>query len=150
MSSLNHVVLIGRLTRDPELRQTPSGASVARFTIAVDRRLKSDGTKDADFIRVAAWGKQGEACSNYLAKGRLIAVAGRLQVQNYQNQNGQNRTMTEVLADHIQFLNTKSKDVAAANAYVGSAGELPPEADIQEESDWHEEPSFPDAGEESA
>ena len=71
MSSLNHVVLIGRLARDPELRQTPSGTAVANFTIAVDRRPKPDGAKEADFIRIAAWGKQGEACSNYLEKGHL-------------------------------------------------------------------------------
>jgi single-strand DNA-binding protein len=144
MPSLNHVVLIGRLTRDPELRQTPSGTAVANFTIAVDRRPKPDGAKDADFIRVAVWGKQGEACSNYLAKGRMVAVEGRLQVHSYQNQDGQNRTTTEVIAEHVQFLTAKGKTGAAAN---GSAEALSPEADIPEESDWQEDPSLPGAGE---
>lgn len=142
MSSLNHVVLIGRLARDPELRQTPSGTAVANFTIAVDRRPKPDGAKEADFIRIAVWGKQGEACSSYLAKGRLVAVEGRLQVHSYQNQDGQNRTTTEVIAEHVQFLTAKGRIDTSAN---GSVEALSPEADIPEETDWQEDPSI-DAG----
>ncbi len=86
MSSLNHVVLIVRLVRDPELRHTESGTAVASFTLAVDRRLKTDGTKEADFIKISAWGKLGKNCSNHLVKGRLVAVDGRLQVRSYQGQ----------------------------------------------------------------
>ena len=107
MSSLNHVVLIGRLARDPELRYTGSGTAVANFTIAVDRRPKPDGTKEADFIRIVSWGKQGENCSNYLAKGRLVAVDGRLQMHTYQGQDGQNHTSAEVIAENVQFLSPK-------------------------------------------
>jgi single-strand DNA-binding protein len=143
MSSLNHVVLIGRLARDPELRQTPSGTAVANFTIAVDRRPNPDGVKQADFIRIAAWGKQGEACSSYLAKGSNVAVEGRLQVHRYQNQDGQNRTATEVVAEHVQFLAAKVRADMVSN---GSAS-LSPEVDLPEEADWQEDPSIPDAGE---
>jgi single-strand DNA-binding protein len=110
MSSLNHVVLIGRLARDPELRHTASGTAVANFTLAVDRRLRPDGTKEADFIRVITWGKQGENCANYLEKGRLVAVDGRLQVRAYQGQDGQHRTTAEVITENVQFLSPKKKD----------------------------------------
>jgi single-strand DNA-binding protein len=144
MSSLNHVVLIGRLVRDPELRQTPSGTAVANFTIAVDRRPRPDGAKEADFVRIAAWGKQGEACSNYLEKGRLVAVEGRLQIHSYQIQDGQNRTTTEVIAEHVQFLTAKGRTDPLAN---GSAEALSSEADIPEEGDWQEDPSIADARE---
>jgi single-strand DNA-binding protein len=107
MSSLNHVVLIGRLTRDPELRHTATGTAVTNFTVAVDRRPKPDGTKEADFVRVVVWSKVAESCAAYLSKGKLIAVAGRLQVRNYQDQSGQNRTSTEVVAESVQFLSPK-------------------------------------------
>jgi single-strand DNA-binding protein len=139
MSSLNHVVLIGRLVRDPELRQTPLGTAVANFTIAVDRRPRPDGAKEADFIRIAAWGKLGEACSNYLEKGRLAAVEGRLQIHSYQNQDGQNRTTTEVIAEHVQFLTARGRADTLTN---GSAEALSSEADISEEGDWQEDQSI--------
>ncbi len=140
MPSLNYVNLIGRLAKDPELRHTPSGAVMANFTIAVDRRSKPDGVKGADFIRVVSWGKQGETCANYLAKGRLVAVEGRLQVRGYQGQDGQNRTVTEVIAENVQFLDKKGKHASAAN---GSDEAPVPEVDIPEGSDWHEEPPAP-------
>ncbi len=117
---------------------------MANFTIAVDRRPKPDGAKEADFIRIAAWGKQGEACSNYLEKGRLVAVEGRLQVHSYQNQDGQNRSTTEVIAEHVQFLTAKGRAGTVAN---GSAEAFSPEADIPEETDWQEDPAITDAGE---
>lgn len=132
MSSLNHVVLIGRLTRDPELRYTASGIAVANFTIAVDRRPRSDGTKEADFIRVVAWGKQGENCGSYLVKGRLVAIEGRLQVHTYQS-DGQNRTATEVIAESIQFLTPKDR---GSDQSSESAASL--DADLPEGSDWPE------------
>jgi single-strand DNA-binding protein len=110
MSSLNHVVLIGRLVRDPELRQTASGTAVANFTLAVDRRPKADGAKEADFLRVVAWGKLGEHCANYLAKGRLVAVEGRLQAHTYQGQDGQSHTAVEVVAENVQFLSPNPKN----------------------------------------
>jgi single-strand DNA-binding protein len=140
MSSLNHVVLIGRLARDPELRHTASGTAVANFTLAVDRRLKPDGTKEADFIRVITWGKQGENCANYLEKGRLVAVDGRLQVRAYQGQDGQNHTSTEVITENVQFLSPKKKD--SGN---GSVEALSPDAEIPDDGipnglDYQESP----------
>jgi single-strand DNA-binding protein len=113
MPSLNRVILIGRLVRDPELRTTATGTAVANFTIAVDRRLKSDGTKKADFIRIVIWGKQGENCSNYPAKGRLVAVDGRLQIHTYQAQDDQNRTSAEVIAENVQFFSPKGSRPSA-------------------------------------
>ncbi|QEK13506.1 single-stranded DNA-binding protein [Crassaminicella thermophila] len=100
---MNHVVLIGRLTRDPELRFTAgSGRAVATFTIAVDRPFAKE--KTADFFRVVVWGKSGENCANYLSKGRLVAVQGRLQNNTYETQNGEKRYTTEVVADRVEFL----------------------------------------------
>ncbi len=102
---LNRVVLIGRLTRDPEIKYTPSGAAVASFTIAVDRKFKNaKGEKEADFIRIVVWRKLAEICSEQLSKGRLIAVDGRLQVRSYDGQDGQRKSISEVVAEDIRFL----------------------------------------------
>ena len=117
---LNRIVLIGRLTREPELRFTATGTAVANFTLAVDRqRPNSQGEREADFIRVVVWGKQGETCSNYLGKGRLVAVDGRLQVRTYQAQDGQNRTSAEVVAENVRFLDRPRE---GAGAGAGRAG----------------------------
>ena len=80
---------------------------MTNFTLAVERRPKPDGVREADFLKVVVWGKQGENCANYLAKGRLVAVEGRLQAHTYQGQGGQNHTAVEVVAEHVQFLSTK-------------------------------------------
>ncbi len=102
---LNTVILIGRLTRDPELRYTQSGVALASFTLAVDRPFtNSQGEREADFIRVVTWRKLAEICANNLGKGRLVAVEGRLQVRSYQDQEGQNRQITEVVAGNVRFL----------------------------------------------
>jgi single-strand DNA-binding protein len=102
---LNRVILIGRNTREPELRFTSAGAAVANFTIAVDRSfLNARGERDTDFIRVVAWRKLAETCANYMGKGRLIAVEGRLKVSKYQTPEGETRTSTEVVADTVRFL----------------------------------------------
>lgn len=102
---LNRVILIGRNTREPELRFTGSGTAVANFTVAVDRSyLNQKGERDTDFIRVVVWRKLAETCANYMGKGRLIAIEGRLQVSTYQASDGQNRTSTEVVADTVRFL----------------------------------------------
>lgn len=103
---MNHIVLIGRLTRDPELRYTPNGLAVATFTLAVDRDRapNQQGEKETDFIRIVTWQKQAEVCANYLKKGRLVAIEGRLQIRNYETQDGQKRTMAEVVANRVQFL----------------------------------------------
>jgi len=101
---LNRVVLIGRLTRDPELRYTPAGIACTQFNLAVDRQYKSDGQPDADFIPIVTWRQTAEACANYLRKGRLCAVEGRIQTRNYENNEGCRIYVTEVVADNVRFL----------------------------------------------
>lgn len=99
---MNSVVLIGRLARDPELRFTTSGKAVATFSVAVNRPFSK--TKEADFFNVVVWGKSAENCANYLAKGRLVGINGRLQSRSYETQNGDKRYVTEVVADQVEFL----------------------------------------------
>lgn len=101
---VNRVVLVGRLTRDPEQKTTPNGTSVCDFSIAVDRRVKQEGGQDADFFRVTAWGKTAEFVGRYLAKGRLVAVDGRLQQRKYTAQDGTTREVVEVIAENVQGL----------------------------------------------
>ncbi len=101
---LNKVVLIGRLTKDPELRYTASGIAVARFTLAVDRGFKNQqGEKQADFIPITVWRGAAESCAKHLAKGRLVAVAGRIQTGHY-DKDGKRVYTTDVVADEVQFL----------------------------------------------
>jgi single-strand DNA-binding protein len=98
-------VLIGRLTKDPELRFTPgNGTAVTTFTIAVDRRFKREGQNEADFIPVVVWGKQAESTANYMNKGRLIGISGRIQTRSYEAKDGTRRYVTEVVAEEVQFL----------------------------------------------
>lgn len=110
---LNNVVLIGRLTRDPELRYIPNtGTPVSTFSLAVDKQLSKEkkqemeakGQPTADFINIVVWGKQAENCANYLAKGRLTAVQGRIQSRSYDAKDGTRRYVTEVVAERVQFL----------------------------------------------
>ncbi|BFH18101.1 single-stranded DNA-binding protein [Paenibacillus melissococcoides] len=102
---LNRVILIGRLTRDPELRYTPSGVAVTQFTLAVDRPFSNqNGEREADFIPVVTWRQLAETCANYLRKGRLTAVEGRIQVRSYDNNEGKRVYVTEVIADNVRFL----------------------------------------------
>ncbi|MEG6522733.1 single-stranded DNA-binding protein [Desulfotomaculum sp. 1211_IL3151] len=102
---LNRIILIGRLTRDPELRYTTNGIAVAHMTIAVDRpQFNRDREKETDFIDIVVWQKQAETCANNLGKGRLIAVEGRLQIRSYDDKQGIRRKVSEVVADAIRFL----------------------------------------------
>ncbi|CAM4007261.1 single-stranded DNA-binding protein [Cohnella lubricantis] len=111
---LNRVILIGRLTRDPELRYTPAGVAVAQFTLAVDRPFSRDNggerEREADFIPVVTWRQLAETCANYLRKGRLAAVEGRIQVRNYENNEGRRIYVTEVIADNVRFLESANRD----------------------------------------
>lgn len=108
---LNRVILIGRLTKDPELRYTPSGVAVAQFTLAVDRPFTNQsGEREADFIPIVVWRQQAENCANYLRKGRLVAVEGRIQVRNYDNNEGRRVYVTEVVADNVRFLERPNRD----------------------------------------
>jgi len=106
---MNKVILIGRLTRDPELKYTPNGVAVANFNIAVNRPFAKEGEQQADFINGIAWRKQAENLANYQKKGNLIAIDGRIQVRNYENQEGKKVYVTEVVAENIQYLESKNK-----------------------------------------
>ncbi len=102
---MNRVTLIGRLTADPELRYTLNGKAVAHFTLAVDRRFKNaQGERETDFIRIVAWEKSAEFAANYLTKGRLAGVDGRLQTRTYETPQGERRTIAEVVAEAVQAL----------------------------------------------
>lgn len=108
---LNRTILIGRLTKDPELRYTPAGVAVAQFTLAVDRPFSNQsGEREADFIPVVTWRQLAETCANYLRKGRLAAVEGRIQVRNYDNNEGRRVYVTEVVADNVRFLESPNRD----------------------------------------
>ena len=107
---LNRVVLIGRLTRDPELRYTNNGTPTASFTLAVDRSYKNDsGERETDFIDVVVWRQMAEHCANYLAKGKLAAVDGKLQIRAYTTKDGSKRKSVEVVADTVRFLSPVNK-----------------------------------------
>jgi single-strand DNA-binding protein len=117
--SVNRVVLIGRLTRDPELRTTNSGKNVVDFSIAVQKRMKpADGSPDADFFRVKAWGQTADYVNSYLQKGRLVAVDGRLETRKWTDQNGTNRESVEVVADNVNGLDRPRDDAGGSYAAV--------------------------------
>lgn len=119
---LNKIFLQGRLVADPELRQTPSGVSVATFRIAVDRDFKNKetGEKEADFINIVAWRATAEFVSRYFSKGRLAIVEGRLQIRNYTDREGNKRTAAEVVADNIYFGDSR-RDSGDNGGYAYSA-----------------------------
>lgn len=105
---MNKIVLIGRLTRDPELRALQSGSSVCEFTLAVDRPRRKDGGQEADFIRCVAWGKMGESVGHYMSKGRQVGVSGRLQIRSYETDAGDRRYVTEVVCDQVEFIGNRA------------------------------------------
>nr|DAF67012.1 MAG TPA: Single strand binding protein [Caudoviricetes sp.] len=120
---LNRALLVGRLTRDPELRRTGSGKAVTSFNLAVERNFKSDD-QEADFINCVCWGKIAENTERYCSKGSMISVEGRIQTRNYDNSQGQKVYVTEVIADSVQFIqtnrnnNTATAAQAQTNSYV--------------------------------
>ena len=106
---MNKVVLIGRLTRDPELRYTGSNTAVATFSLAVNRNFTNQqGEREADFINIVVWRKQAENVKNYLSQGSQVAIEGRIQTRSYDDNNGQKRYVTEVVADNVEFLSSKN------------------------------------------
>lgn len=120
---LNRVILIGRLTRDPELRYTPSGVAVTQFTLAVDRPFTNQqNQREADFIPIVTWRQLAETCANYLRKGRLTAVEGRIQVRSYDNNEGRRVYVTEVVADNVRFLESPNSAANRDEFGGGSAG----------------------------
>ena len=120
---LNHIVLMGRLTRDPELRYTGSNVPVASFSIAVDRDFGrgENGEKQTDFINVSAWRQTGEFVSKYFTKGSMIVVSGRLQIRDYTDRDGNRRTAAEVVADNVYFGESK-RGSEGASSYNSSYG----------------------------
>lgn len=139
---INKVVLIGRLTRDLELRKTPSGASCISFNLAVDKSRKSDGQPDADFIGCVAWNKTADIMNQYLHKGSLIAIEGRIQTRSYDNQQGQRVYVTEVVTESVQFLEHKkdTKSYATQGGYNNGYGQniqSQPLANQNVESDFY-------------
>ncbi|VTY17588.1 single-stranded DNA-binding protein [Streptococcus anginosus] len=120
---INNVVLIGRLTRDPELRYTPSNIAVATFNLAVNRNFKNqDGEREADFINCVAWQKSAENLANWTRKGMLIGITGLIQTRSYENQQGQRVYVTEVVADSFQVL--EKRDNSANHSSMDS--QMPP------------------------
>jgi len=120
---MNVVALIGRLTRDLEKRVIPSGNSVVEFSIAVDKQFgKKEGEPDAYFFRVKAWGKTADFVANYLTKGRLVAVSGRLEQRKYQASDGTNREVVEIVAENVQGLDRPRDDAGGGGgSYAGGA-----------------------------
>ena len=107
---MNKVVLVGRLTKDPELKFAQgTGTAVATFTVAVNRRFKREGQPEADFIPIVVFGKQAEATATYVTKGKLISVSGNIQTRNYEAKDGTRRYVTEVVSDEVEFLEWASK-----------------------------------------
>ena len=124
---LNHITIMGRLTRDPELRRTGSGIAVASFTVAVDRDFggRDGGEKETDFIDCVAWRQTGEFVSKYFTKGRMIVVSGRLQIRSWTDKDGNKRRTAEVVADNCYFGDSKRDDQGGSyggNTYGGNFG----------------------------
>lgn len=126
---LNHITIMGRLTRDPELRRTGSGIAVASFTLAVDRDYAAEGQeRETDFIDCVAWRQTGEFVSKYFTKGRMAVVAGRLQIRNWTDKEGNKRRSAEVVADNVYFGDSKKEGGASNNAPAGDPNgyQMPP------------------------
>ena len=120
---LNHIVIMGRLVRDPELRRTGTGVAVTSFTVAVDRDFggRDGGEKETDFIDCVAWRQTGEFVSKYFAKGRMAVVSGRLQIRNWTDKEGNKRRTAEVVADNVYFGDSKRDGDSSNNTYAAPA-----------------------------
>lgn len=119
---MNKVILVGRLTADPELRQTPQGTPVTRFTVAVDRRFRRDGGQQADFITCVAWRQQAEFVCRYFNKGKLIGIEGSIQSRSWDGQDGKRQYATEVVIDNVEFVGPKNDSGSAGGAYQSNFG----------------------------
>lgn len=123
---LNKIFIMGRLTRDPELRRTQSGTAVASFSLAVDRDYKNaDGTKETDFIDIVAWRSSAEFVSKYFAKGRMAVVEGRLQMRDWQDRDGNKRRSAEVVADNVYFADSRRDGEQSGGYAPASSGYAP-------------------------
>ncbi len=120
---MNKCILVGNLTRDPELKQTPSGVSVCNFSIAVNRNFaNANGEREADFINIVTWRGLAENCGKYLSKGRKVAICGQIQTRSYDDKDGNKRYATEVVADDVEFINSGSGNADGGN-YGGAQRE---------------------------
>lgn len=140
MANLNKVILLGNLTRDPELRYIPSGTAVATFTVATNRAYtlaSGEKREEACFVRVVAWSRQAELCGQYLSKGSPVCVEGRLQSRSWETPDGQKRSTLEVVAQNVQFLGRGTK---AAEESAGAAREEVPATSLAEEAAPQEAP----------
>lgn len=141
---LNTVVLIGRLTKDPELRYTPGGKAVCTLRLAVDRGTNNaQGEKETDFIDIVVWERQAETVANYLQKGRLVAVQGRLQIRQYETQEGQKREKAEVVASTVRFLD-RGNDMGGGGERSGMGGGERFSGGPRRETGMGTEPAFSD------
>ena len=124
---MNRLTIIGNLTRDPDQRTTPSGATVCSFTVAVNRRGRRDAQNnqpEADFFRVSAWNQLGETCARFLAKGRKVAVVGPVSIHTYQGNDGQTRASLEVMANEVEFLSSRN-EMEGESGYAAPAASAP-------------------------
>ena len=127
---INNVVLVGRMTRDAELRYTPSNQAVATFTLAVNRNFKNqDGEREADFVNCVIWRQQAENLANWAKKGALIGITGRIQTRSYDNQQGKRVYVTEVVAESFQLLESRGQQSNSQDSSFGNSSSM----DIQEE-----------------
>jgi len=127
---LNRIILIGRLTRDPELKYTPSGLPVAHFGLAVDRPFKNaQGERDVDFFNIVAWRQRAEFVSQYASKGRLIAVEGRVEIRSFVGQDGVKRNATDIVAENVQLLDSARDSGAQQTTSSGETTGAPPMGD---------------------
>lgn len=123
---INRVILVGRLTKDPELKYTQTGVAVTRFTLAVNRTFSSQsGEREADFINCVTWRKQAENTANYLKKGSLTGIEGRIQTSSFDGQDGKRVFMTEVVADSVQFLEPRSGNTENTSSNQSNGGQAP-------------------------
>ncbi|WP_088815462.1 MULTISPECIES: single-stranded DNA-binding protein [Listeria] len=121
---MNRVILVGRLTKDPELKYTPSGVAVATFTLAVNRTFTNQqGERDADFINIVVWRKPAENVANFLKKGSLAGIDGRVQTRNYEGQDGKRVYVTEVVAESVQFLEPKNAQGGFSSDFKQNQGD---------------------------
>lgn len=119
---MNSVALIGRLTRDPEVRYTGDQMAIATFSIAIDRPPRRDGTRETDFPRITVFGRQAENCEKYLKKGRMVGVTGRIQTGSYTNKNGDKVYTTDIVADRVEFLEWGDREGSQSEGFGGQGG----------------------------
>ena len=134
MANLSRIILIGRLTADPEARFTVNGTPMTKFRLAVDRFQKEGTPKSADFIDIVAWTKLAEICAQYLKKERLVLIEGRIQIRSFNDESGQRKWVTEVIARNMQMLDKESK-TAAVNEAVPVSNNVADENEVTEPED---------------